>query len=635
MSSNSNYDLTGTLYSRSAVFARIDTSHTQVLELREPAYADSIVVTDFITNTVLTLNTHYFLDTSDYDKSALSDALVLANGEPFTKTFVKSITLKIGGTVAQKIRVTWNALYEYPGAINLDIPNGPDGITPGQVRYMFNELRFLRAQLAVTQSAVNIASLNNVRALDVDPTAARSENLVLDEVHNVNVPGGRAIIKLNAGSFYDADLVVTIGGVVIPVSGSDGYLPIVNNINKQKIATTPCKVFDYLQFTRPIVGDVSVTYRAYGGDLLIQDVQMLKDTLQSVMLQLAGNNFVTAGSLPYTPTMANVATRIRNIETYIRHYPMTSLTIKAEDNNVQHWYNFAYLTSMMAQSSTELPLQSAPVVTDDAPVTDMGEFIIESVTSKWSYHIAVQMDTRKSSNNLQIRTINNLPSTSYTDSINYTAVGNTIIPKLRMVWNEDGSSSGSVLQLGLVMPLHTTEIIRITNKSGVQGKWLLYQTVPGYSVDSDAKTTLPRSGEDWVYGVGRSIIRTIRPEDVITLAQGLVPLVRGYATTVPTAAMFNSAVEFAEVKAITIKVQDRATGKTIVATSRSLAKPTTGDYLVLEGFAWINEQLLHGVTVTLTNVNGAPGIVKATLVDMAIPPLTAVRYDLVSVGILY
>jgi hypothetical protein len=629
-----NYDLTGTLYSRSALFGRISATISQVLELKEPAFSDSLLVVDVATGSTLVLNTHYRLNTTDYDNAALSDAIVLANGALMTKTFVKSITLVPGGTSHQQIRVSWKALYQNYLNVPLEVPNGPEALTPAQIKFLFDELNYLRTQQSISQMN-NVSALAAIKVLDVDTRATSTDNYITNESHSVNVNGGRFIIRPCAGSFYEVGLSVTLGSTVL-VKGTD-YIPICNNLQKQQNTTTSSKIYDYLKFLTPLTGTVAIAYRAYGGELYTTDITTIKSVLQSISTHLSNNTFITEQALGLTPELTNLSSRIRNLETYIRQYPMTSLLVKASDDNQLHWYKFAYLTSSVALDTAEYPLLSVPQSTDDAPVTDIGEFVIESISSKWSYHVAIQMDTRKTTNQLQVRTINNLPNTSYLDSINFTTISNTVAPKLRMVWNGDGKQTGAILELGLTLPLKAEELIRISNKSGAQGKWLLYNTVPGYSVAVDTQVTLPRNGAVWnasTPATCKSIIRTIKPEDAIVLAQGNVTLVTDSEVFIPSETLFNANAEFGSIKAVSVKVRDHVLGKDVTTVSRSMAIPSTGAYTSLDAYVHIHEELFHGVKIHITNASGTPGTVSATLTD---PNTTAVaeRYSLISVAILY
>lgn len=571
------YDLTGTSFTRSKDVVLY--ANPQVVQFFEPVFYDTIVLKNAVTQDPIIFSAN----STDVDQQATSEALL--RDISFNRLLVKSITVA-GNTGKISAVATYYGLTATPVEAAGAEPQGPT-MTPSLAKALVDQVETLMSDRA-SAASLSTQSISAIRLLDVDVTGTSTDNLVLNERHNINVPGHRAFIRPQAGSFYNlSSLTITVVGSGIALTKGTDYVLVGNNIAKQMATVSTAGVYDYLLVLAAIDGDVDVTYQAFGGEVRQIDISEMRDGLLSILTLMKNTAFISQDSLPTAPPFAAMAARVQAMEAYLRQYPMMAIYLKPDDTAI-HWYSFATLTG-------------TPWSAVDAVTTDMAEFVIESLSQGWAYDVSIHMDTKLVDNQMRVRAINSTEEGTYSACLSYQMMVAPNPPKLRLVWVGNGVDSGSVLQIGLTLPAGQEEIVRITNKSGVQGKWLLDRTVDAFTRPGDLAIPMPMTGIWSPSGSGcKQCVRMVPSLEGTPVWIGNVNPTPFVSTVLPATLL--SSIDVASVKGIEVVAYDRLNRRLIRARTTDIAR-TGGTSCT--GFAWLYQRDMAGVDVTLASSGAA------------------------------
>ena len=567
----------------------------QVLSFDEPVFAASIVVNQLTSGIPITLENSidWQVRLSDQDTDAMSEGKLESNS--FTSALVKSITMKksTGGTPFT-VSISYQSFIK-PYA-STDDPNGPM-ITPILLRRMIQDINYLLNSHNPITSVLG-DSLSGIHLLAEDITGLNNDNLIEEELHTVNVPSNKQVIRPACGSFFTNDLTLTqVTGNVSLVEGVD-YRLIGPNLAKQAISQNSNKIFDYILIIRPIVGNVKITYRAFGGMIMPSDVNSLRDVLNSVVMFLSSS---AMGISNDSPIIASLIQRIENLEELERHYLASAFTIHPGDTSL-HWYDIAYL-------------YDTGWVDGNVSVADIGQFRIQALTTGWAYDFTIAGNVNRSTAPLTVHVLAGQDRNVQTDFVDYSRLTNRIVPQLRLIWKTDGTTTGAILQLGIALRGSNSgeDVIKITNKSSSASRWKLfsykYETVSA----KDTTTTLP-NGSTWVLATDSHDTRVVTPPDGFLAYAGNMPM-----TVLYNSGNFNYYGGYASLSDVTkiVKIKfhifDRITGQMITVVDRCAYATSTGAMTGTVMFftpdlCAISYVIGSDMSITLTSILGSHSI---------------------------
>lgn len=591
------YDLTGADSACSVVDKEVVVFiDSQVLSFDEPVFAASIVVKQLTSGAPISLvnGIDWQVRSSDQDTDAMSEGKL--ENSSFTLALVKSITMKkLPNGTPFTVSISYQTFIK-PYA-STDDPNGPM-ITPILLRRMIQDINYLlNSQNPIT--SVLGDSLSGIHLLAEDNTGLNNDNLIEEELHTVNVPSNKQVIRPACGSFFTNDLILTqVTGNVSLVEGVD-YRLIGPNLAKQAISQNSNKIFDYILIIRPIVGNVKITYRAFGGMIMPADINSLRDVLNNVITFLSSS---TIGISNDSPIIASLIQRIENLEELERHYLSSAFTIHPGGTGL-HWYDIAYL-------------YDTGWVDGNVSVADIGQLRIQSVNTGWAYDFTIAGNVNRSTAPLSVHVLAGQDRNVQTDFVDYSRIADRIVPQLRLIWKTDGTTTGATLQLGIALRGAVTDVIKITNKSSSASRWKLfsykYETVSA----KDTTTTLP-NGSTWVLATDSHDTRVITPPDGFLVYAGNVPMaILNNASSYNYYGGVALLSDVSKIVKIKFHIFDRITGQMITVIDRCAYVTTTG---AMTGTAMFFTQDLCAISytigsdmsITLTSILGSHSINNA------------------------
>lgn len=479
----STYDLTGS----DPVFLREDVRFAvfevnQRLTLGEPAFADSIEVVwlDGVTNPTLVEGVQWRTTYEDRDYAAMSEAKLI--DENFSSILVKSIENLDVPAGTRVYAVQYQALklkpsQEDPGAY------GPNP-TPGLLTELINNVNYLM-NVKNPLSDLTSDAIDGIKALETDVTGVNSNNLITDERHYVDVPNNKMIIHPSGGSFWEHDVVVTNVTTGLPLTLGVDYKFIGWDKAKQAIAEHTSQVYSYIFLLAPIVGNVDVTYRAFGGEATIADINAIKDVLAEITNILVDGDLLSAEALPYTGTVVDIITRLNEVEDATRHYNHATHQFQAEADGI-HWFTIAALYRDVWDTQT---LESGQI-----------HLTIRSWTQKWNYDLLLSVNVSDKSNKVKVKTFASADVNNTFTIGRYENLPNRNIPQIRAVWNDPGFgnpfASGFQIQVGMEMVALQPEVLTVYDRSGSGSDFVIRDHVVGTDTVYDDNVVLP-NGEIW------------------------------------------------------------------------------------------------------------------------------------------
>ena len=402
--------------------------------------------------------------------------------------------------------------------------------TPGLGRWILDQLQELKAQVATNLTNTFAVTDTANDMLEEDLTGTLPANYVNDEEHEVNTSMGIDTLMPARGSFYAHDFkmyqysvrtgtvqmankkynlenqaifiykeISTVGNstskitttrkVYLSEQNYDLYLGMAGsfidraklkllvsgddyeftnlNVAKTEKSESEYGVYDTIRLLKAISGNVLITYHAFGGAVVFEDVYDMRQDILNTMKILSSKNLVTSDIFDKQPVILDILNRIQLIEQYHNHFNRVEHAIYRGQKGF-HWFDIAVLY--------DLPWEEAFTTTDE-----IGTFRVESIDRRWCYEFSLSIDLKKRLvDMLRCKTLatNDVHTATLTDYAALTANRDDVA--IRVCWTGDGTASGLTLQLGWNFDNYTettngvdTDTLIVTNKSGMTSKWRL------------------------------------------------------------------------------------------------------------------------------------------------------------------
>ena len=462
----------------------------QKIELHEPAFPNTLVVNK-VTETglaPLSANSDYVINSSNYDNDAISEAKVV--DVTFNYNLINSFYMSNAAVPEnyeivveyQKLRSTLvdDAYYE-------GIPIEYDSNLMGEV---VTTLRYLE-MLASRETHIS-ENYNVPTPLDEDLTGVKPENQITDEVHSINTAEGIKVLRPLHGAFYAHDVVIKLAAdpTTVLQEGTD-YMIIGADLPKTRVCDHPSGVFNYVYFTGSLAADVTIDYRAFGGEFTSTDLSAIRDALLRILQFLYSGNFVTTSALPYHPYVKTLNRRIVELEDYLRGLDSSIPNIEMilnPGNEYFHWYTFA---TMHHRDGDNPP--------GYVYYKNNGKFRLKlkELGAEIDFGIAVNKENQYEPFDVNI-VQTNVRNEGVSD-LDYSGLADNIIPRIRMITSSD-MNSGITLQFGVALRGIASEHVIIENHSGKEVEWMLYDYSSPTAPPADDNVVLPNGTTVWQSG---------------------------------------------------------------------------------------------------------------------------------------
>ena len=399
----------------------------------------------------------------------------------FGTVLLKSVTIIKAFVGDYKIQVKYNQLFaDEIRYAKLNSTANTIEVTPTLVSNMVEEIDYLQ-QMVLNVSDSYSAQSGETRVLEVDVTGSLPANLVEEELHDINSINDVVYVNPVYGAFYATGLLVKNHA-----TGEDlSYRLHEPDLAKTHNCSEPGGVFRSLEITDTFVGEVEISYQAYGGSTDVVSMNTLKDK-QIVLEQfLSQNSFITPGTLHADPTIIGLINKIADMEGQMRLLLQNGLPtygdvstntsvrkkLVALDAN-HHWWSIASLYRVEGSN--------------DNIISDTFKFRVQSLYTKLMLEcsVAVNVDANYNGKRITVSCDNaNIPED----------VLITALPKLRIIEvTGSGEYSGVVLQMGLRLGAGILqETLAVEDMSGKESCWVLDEFVAPSINPQDTAVLMP------------------------------------------------------------------------------------------------------------------------------------------------
>lgn len=444
----------------------------QKIFFNTPVYADSIVIKRIgsIPNQIYTVNVDYKIQPDDIDTPTLSRVKVY--DPDFNKILVRSVTIT-HQYIGEEYLISVDYQRLYPNQIKTAVYNSETlEWTPPLALAVLEELDRLRLMVSRVKDTSSLES-DTVKYLEIDVTGTSPYNLIEDEEHYINTNQGKNYIHPIYGSFYADTLAVYNKNTNIRMTEGVDYKIVGISVSKTKNTVSSSAVYDFILFIRDFVGDVRITYQAYGGEPTLANYKDLHQQILNITNYINEAKFITETTLKNTTVVNALTDRISRLEDDMRRLltgrpsygDRTSgisrlYKLTASDSKL-HWWNIA--TLYQVDGSTD-------IVTADRMhfrFTTLHSGIMADV------YVSFNANSPKFSK-LSVTVLSENYRRGYVPFTSFDDVDTITRPQFRVIWNNDTTRlSGCILQMGLELKNVVTETIAIEDFSGAECCWKL------------------------------------------------------------------------------------------------------------------------------------------------------------------
>lgn len=468
----------------------------QTIDLDTPVFADSIkvVLLSGGVNVTLEKDKDYYIPetliTSCDNDMSRAKLLDKSFNEVLCRGFIMRMAVDDAG---YSIAITYQRLYpiQYKGIYH---HGEPLVITPDVIYSLIQDVE----QLVLLNSRVTeVGDLTEDKGkyLPIDVDKTNPNNFIEDEVCVVNVLDNRAIILPTCGSFYLDSVIVKHPATNSVLEKDKDYLIIGMDEARTKATSHTSPVYQFIAITAPIVGEVHISYHAFGGMPTVDNYRDLLDNINNVISYLNNANTLTAESLGNTPLMIALFERMSKLEESMRRLEGKpsygditsgkSIYMKLfTDKPGLHWYTIASLYKVNGGR--------------DISTADTMNFRLQTKQSHIQVQCAVAVDLHNEhGTKMNVSTVSENYPRGYVPFVDYSKQDRIIRPQLRVVWANDGELSGAYLQLGFELKGMAEEGICIEDMSGHESCWKLVDETVEVTQPDDNNFILPNGKSVW------------------------------------------------------------------------------------------------------------------------------------------
>jgi hypothetical protein len=245
------------------------------------------------------------------------------------------------------------------------------------------------------------------------------------------------------------------------------------------------------------VGQVKVSYHAYGGDPTLYDIRQQEESIDNIRRYVLESQLLTPKTLGNTPQIITISNRILELEEKMRilaqqgrpsygdvsHGGTLIKKITSVDDEL-HWYTIAELFKVDGS--------------EEVFVADIMRLSIQTLYTKFTFDVLVNVNIEHPTDRLEVACTSATYPKGYIPFEDYSQIENIIRPQFRIIWNENTvEGSGIFLQIGMRLKGYVEETLAIEDMSGQQSAWKLIPTPVEASLPEDNLIALPSNNHTW------------------------------------------------------------------------------------------------------------------------------------------
>lgn len=497
---NLNMDLTGrhSEYTMSGKVFRIF-KYEQLVDFGKSIFKDSLKVhllSSGLGAYELVLGEDYdipeqFISSCDNDMSAAK-----MMNPAFDKELISGIRMLRGVDESSYYTIQVDGQQLYPNQIRTAyFHNAPLQVTPELIHEIIYNLEQLNA---ITNQVKDVSALTEggMIYLEMDDTKTNDCNYIEDEPQRVEVASGRFMIHPKGGSFYKDSVTVKHPATNAVLQEGVDYFIVGMNVAKTKATSHTAPVYDFIMIVAPIIGEVLVSYHAFGGDPTIDNIKDIISSVENIQQYLKDAKALTVDALGSTEIITSLYERIDKLETQMRRLEKspsygdvtsgkTILMKLAAVNRPSHlnWWTIASLYTTIGNNE--------PVTADTFMFRFQGHYSHIQFTAA----VAIDLNNTKD-NRFNVNVIAENTPRLFTPFKDYSQIEKIIRPQLRVIWLNSPQASGAYLQLGFELKGMMEETICIEDISGHESCWKLIDEIKEASLPQNDSILMP-SGQIW------------------------------------------------------------------------------------------------------------------------------------------
>lgn len=500
--------------------AKPQTGATCILNLPQSGYKENFVLETVDENgaRVELINgdsNDYFFSVTDRD--ILGEGIIGNAHAGFNKQLYKSVRVReaaFRGKPRADFYITYQSVFPNILISAIDQSGNPNAgplCTPELLNSIVTDLALLKGQMSGDDVVYSTAkSLPSPLAMDL--TGENPDNEIVNEDHNVNNTNGKVIIRPANGSFYGHDVVVKDSAGVPLVYGEDYQIQALD-VEATKICEHESGVWRYIVITKPYTGNLSISYRAFGGEVSVRNFKSMRDQVQALKDYINKGAFLTVNTVGAAPLINEMIARLDTLDRYYLSLEMSGFremsyrfNAKKDSNGNEHWYSIAYLYRQRDNSTDPKDLK---VYTNDSVRLKIRIDELNTVMDLYIYG-------NVKSSTLRIKSMEADIGDGYAAPNDYNVLRPLVLPEFRLLWRTDNNYQyGAVLQMRINIPSdtdHVTVLVENHNKAGLGG-WILCNNANGTGdVNPEDETALLPGNAQWVGGTNYNAGIAAMPE---------------------------------------------------------------------------------------------------------------------------
>lgn len=473
----------------------ISADQTKIPFRGDSVYFDSLLITLVGSiNVPFVYKQDWTILPDDIDYDAMSSMKRLDS--KFDKQLIKSITIIKPYVADYRLSLEYQKLY--PVLVKYALSNSTTRIeiTPPLIYELINDVGVLKQQITPVDDVHSVVSKNPM-LLEVDPNKERPENFIEDELHEINVPGNISVIHPIAGDFFKDSVTVKQVETNVVLKKDQDYIIVGLSHPKTNYTTNESGVYSFILFLKPYVGNMKISYHAYGGIPTLYDMRAVNENVNNLIHYITDAQILTQGTLQSAPIIQNMLDEIKKMRDDMRKLATegspnysdvsngTCLVKKITSPDTEfHWWTIAELYKVAGSNTVFL--------------SETGSFRIQTFYTKFMFDCKVAVDLTNPVTRMQVTVQSSLHPLYYVPYEDYSELDNIIRPQFRVIWNENTKEgSGMYLQIGMRLKTVATETIVVADVSGRDSCFKLIEGKSESVYPEDDLLTLPSKNHVW------------------------------------------------------------------------------------------------------------------------------------------
>ena len=414
----------------------------------------------------------------DIDYDTMSRVKVM--DPTFTKTLVKSITIIHPFTDQYNLNLNYQQFY--PNQIRTALyADQRFTFTPELALGILQKLDQLELQQKKSLE-VSTPQSTETKLLEEDLDKSKPTNFIAKEVHTLDTVSGVVCIQPVFGAFYADSVVITHPVTQKTLEQGKDYYLVGMDVPKTKATVHTAPVYTFICFTIELVGDVEVSYHAFGGAPSLTN-------FREVLRMVQNTSTYTSSAID------TLDTRIQKMEDYMRRFLSGTPSYGDTGNGTSRLYKVTAVDSKLHWWTVGSLYKVDG--SNDIVNADRMHLRVSMLQTKCMFDafISVNLNNPEYSK-FRVEVASESYPRGYVPFKDYSMVDQLVRPQFRILWNSDATApSGVILQIGMPLKRVLTESICLEDFSGMECCWKLRAEQATAIMPEDTLIPLPATNE--------------------------------------------------------------------------------------------------------------------------------------------